>query len=101
MAILIEEKRSKANLPRLIGWLVVIVILGVAIYYLFFVAPPSLVIIVPSEELQGIAPISQATLHPEDVLNSSGFQSLKPPTFPLPSPQGPAAVGRTNPFVAP
>ena len=101
MAILIEEKRNKINFPRLIGWLVVIGILGAAIYYLFFVAPPSLVIIVPSEELRNIAPISQTTLHPEDVLNSPGFQALKPPTFSLPSPQGPAAVGRTNPFVAP
>ncbi len=100
MAILIEEKKSTSSLFRLIGWLVVVIILIVAAYYIFFVAPPALVI-VPSSSLQGISPISQATLQPTDVLNSPSFQALKPPSFALPTAQGPAAVGRVNPFVAP
>lgn len=100
MAIIIEERKSRASLVRLIGWLAVIVIIGVAAYYIFFAAP-QLVIVSPSGGLQSIAPISQVTLHPEDVLNSPAFQSLKIPAFPLPSPQGPAAVGRVNPFVSP
>ena len=101
MAFVIEEKKNKVNLLRLTGWIVVIGILLAAIYYIFFVAPPLLVVVPPANGLQNITPISQATLQPLDVLNSPSFQALKPPSFALPTPQGPAAVGRVNPFVTP
>jgi hypothetical protein len=59
-----------------------------------------LVTIPASGTLGTIAPIAQTELHPETVMQSPAFQTLKS-TIALPSPQGPAAVGRTDPFIAP
>lgn len=100
MAIIVEEEKNKVNLIRLGGWLVILVVFGAAIYYVFFAAP-ELVIIAPPPSFSMIAPITQVALHPEDVLNSPAFTALKTPPFALPTPQGPAPVGRSNPFIAP
>ena len=100
MAIVVEEEKSRVNIVSLLGWLSVIAVIGVAIYYIFFVTPES-VIIPPPAGFQNITPIAQVTLHPEDVLNSPSFVSLQSPSFPLPTPQGPAGVGRSDPFLAP
>jgi hypothetical protein len=100
MAIVIEEEKSRVNLVNLGGWVVVLGVLGAAVYYLFFVAP-EFVIVSPPADFQTITPIAQVSLHPEDVLNSASFQSLKSPSFALPDPHGPNAVGRGNPFIAP
>lgn len=100
MAIVVEEDRNRGNSLRILGWVAILILLGAAIYYIFFAAP-ELVTISPPANFQNIAPLSQITLHPEDVLNSAAFQALKPPAFPLPTPQGPAAVGRVNPFITP
>ena len=100
MAIIIEEDKKKSNIVAILGWLAVIGVLGAGVYYLFFAAP-EFVVITPPTNLQYIAPISQVSLSPDDVLKSASFQLLKPPSFPLPTPQGPTAVGRTNPFIAP
>jgi hypothetical protein len=100
MAIVIEEEKSRANIVNLIGWLAVTAVVASAVYYMFFAAP-NLVIISPSGDFQTIAPIAQISLHPEDVLNSPAFQALKVPAFALPTPQGPAAVGRQNPLTSP
>lgn len=100
MAIVIEEERSRVNIMSILGWLVVTVMIATTVYYVFFAAP-DLVIITPSGDFQNIAPIAQISLHPEDVLNSPAFQALKAPPFALPTPQGPAAVGRQNPLVSP
>lgn len=100
MAIVVEESGKRGNITRLLAWIAVVVIVVAAVYYIFFATPP-LEIISPPASFTNIQPIAQITLHPEDVLNSAAFQSLKSPTFPLPTPQGPAAVGRANPFIAP
>ncbi len=98
MAIIVDEERKSTNLMGLLGWAVVIVVLIVAAYYIFFAAP-ELVVISPPAGYQAIAPLSQVTLQPADVLNK--IQALTQPSFALPTPQGPAAVGRANPFIAP
>jgi hypothetical protein len=100
MAIVVEEEKSRINIIRLLGWLAILAIICAAIYYLFFAAPELVIISTPAS-FQNIAPIAQVTLHPEDVLNGAAYQSLRPPAFPLPTPQGPASVGRQNPFIAP
>ena len=100
MAIIVEEEKSRANIINILGWIAVIIIIAVAVYYLFFTAP-ELVIISPSSDIQKITDITQVSLHPEDVLNSPAFQALKAPTFAIPTAQGPAAVGRQNPFISP
>ncbi len=98
MAIVVEENKNRVNVVRLLGWLGILVILGASVYYVFFAAP-EVVVILPPSNFEYVMPLAQVTLHPEDVLNSAAFQSLKPPSFPLPTPQGPAAVGRSNPVV--
>lgn len=100
MAIVVEEEQNKVNLMRLGGWLAILIAFGAAIYYIFFAAP-ELVVISPPASLTTITPIAQVALHPEDVLNSPSFTALKAPPFALPSPAGPAPVGRPNPFISP
>ena len=99
MAIVVEEKERKSNLLGIIGWLVFVGILIAAAYYVFFVKP-ELVKIPAAGSLGTIAPIAQISLHPEAVLQNPAFQTLSSSVV-LPSPSGPAAVGRTNPFVSP
>lgn len=98
MAIIVEEERSKVNIVRLLGWLGVIVVIGVSIYYIFFVTP-ELVVLPQPPSLTTITPLSTISLHPESVLNSPGYTSLKTPGFALPD--GHAPAGRPNPFVSP
>ena len=101
MAIVVEENnKNRANLVRILGWVGILVLFGAAIYYVFFAAP-EVVVISPPANFQYVTPLASATLHPEDVLNSPGFQSLKSPSFPLPTAQGPAGVGRSDPFLSP
>ncbi len=99
MAIIVEEEQKKSNLFGVVGWLVFLAIAGAAVYYVFF-AQPELVAIPASGTLGMIAPITQTSLHPETVVQSPAFQSLKS-TITLPSPSGPAGVQRTDPFIAP
>jgi len=101
MAIIVEEEKSAVpNLTRLGGWLVILIVLGAAGYYLFL-APATPATVVPPANFQALTPLANLSLNPETVLQSAGYVSLKPPSFPLPSASGPAAVGRTNPFIAP
>ncbi len=99
MAIIVEEGEKKTNFISIIGWLVFLGIAGTAAYYVFFVQP-QLVVIPSTGNLSTIAPITQMALHPDAVLQNAAFQALKSTITP-PSPQGPTAVGRTNPFIAP
>jgi hypothetical protein len=99
MAIIVEEEEKKSNLFGVIGWLLFLIIAGAAVYYVFF-TQPQLVTIPATGTIGTIAPITQTALHPETVIQNPAFQALKS-TIALPSPQGPAAVGRPDPFIAP
>jgi hypothetical protein len=99
MAIIVEENERKSNIFGIVGWLVFLIIVGAAVYYVFF-AQPELVAIPASGNLGEIAPITQVALHPETVVQGAAFQALTS-TIPLPSPSGPASVGRPDPFIAP
>ncbi len=100
MAIIVEEEKNSVNIIRIAAWGTIAIVICVAAYYIFFAAP-DLVVISPPAGFEDIEPVSQFKLQPEDVLNSPDYQALKPPSFPLPTPTGPAAVGRTNPFISP
>ena len=97
MAIIVEEEKKSGNLMLILGWVAVFAVLAAAAYYIFF-ANPDTVTVIPSGALSTIAPFANITLHPDDVF--TGIQGLKS-TVTLPSPTGPAPVGRTNPFIAP
>lgn len=99
MAIIVEEGEKRTDLFGIVGWLVFLGIAAAAVYYVFF-AQPELVAIPSSGSLSAIAPITQTPVHPAAVIQSPTFQTLKS-AITLPSPQGPAGVGRTNPFIAP
>ena len=82
------------------AWVVFLLIIVAAAYYIFFAAP-ELVVIPPSGGgLDAIAPIATLSVHPQTVVQSPEFQSLQSTITP-PTPQGPAGVGRPNPFIAP
>jgi len=99
MAIIVEEKENKNGLFAIIGWVIFLAIAGAAVYYVFF-AKPELITIPASDNIAKIAPIANLALHPETVVQGAAFQSLIS-SITAPSPQGPASVGRTNPFIAP
>jgi hypothetical protein len=99
MAIIVEEGRKKTNILGIAAWLVFLVIIGAAIYYIFF-AQPQLVVLPATGSLNAIAPIAQLSLNPQSVVEGQAFQSLHS-TITLPVPQGPAGVGRPDPFVLP
>jgi len=99
MAIIIEEEKKRSNIFAFLGWFVVIAIIAVAIYYIFFIEPPSATIL-PTGTLQQVSALPVASINPQDVINSQGFQSLQP-YIAEPSSTSPAGLGRSNPFIAP
>jgi len=99
MAIIVEEEKKIGSIVRIVGWLAVLVILGVAIYYLFFVAPPSAAVPTPVG-LSNLTSLSKVNIASGSVAQTQQFLSLQQ-YIPSPSAQGPAGVGRTNPFLAP
>jgi hypothetical protein len=99
MAIIIEEEKSTSNLLTIAGWLVILIIIGIATYYIFFVSPVP-AIILPSAGLTNIMPISQTDLNAQNIANSAEFLSLKQYVLPT-STFGSVSVGRSNPFASP
>lgn len=96
MAIVIEEEKNRISPISIATWLVVMIIIGLAAYYIFF-SQPQLVEITAPQIFQNIDPLSKVNINPEDVVNGPGFQSLKS-TITLPEPGN---AGRANPFMAP
>ena len=99
MAIVVEEGEKKTNLFTIVGWLVFLGIIAAAVYYVFF-AQPQLVVIPSTGTIGTIAPVTQAAVDPDTVIQNSTFQTLRS-TITLPTPQGPASVGRADPFIHP
>ncbi len=93
MAIIIEEEKNKMGAVRFLMWFLILVIIGVAGYYIFFAKPQLIEIATPSN-FKGIDPLAGINLNPEEVLNSQDFQSLKKYVTP---PQ-PGNAGKSNPF---
>jgi flagellar basal body-associated protein FliL len=96
MAIVIEEEKNKINILSIITWLVIIVIIGLAVYYIFFSQPQLIEVATPSS-FQNINPLAKINISPENVINGPAFQSLKS-TITLPAPGN---AGRGNPFLMP
>jgi hypothetical protein len=95
MAIVVEEEnRSTGNLSMLVTWGVVFVVLIVAVYYIFF-KRPDLVNINPSADFQSAEQLSQVTLNPDAIVNSTRFKSLQTYAAQV----SPSSGGRSNPFL--
>jgi hypothetical protein len=99
MAIVVEEGVRKNGLIGIAGWLAFVAIVAGAAYYIFF-AQPDVIPIPASGNLSVVAPLAQFSTSPVGVVQGKAFLSLKN-TIPLPQPQGPAGVGRSNPFITP
>ena len=97
MAILVEEEGNKTNIFKLLIWAGMLVVVVVAIYYIFFVNPPLLESALPSHFVN-INSLGKLTLDPLQVINGPAFSFVNHPyvTVPLPDP---SSAGRPNPFV--
>jgi hypothetical protein len=99
MAIVIEEEKKSSNIFSFLGWLVVLAIIAVAIYFIFFVEPPS-AIILPTGTLESVSSLPINGVNPQDVVNNEEFQALQQYVA-EPTSTGPITHGRSNPFIAP
>lgn len=99
MAIIVEEGKKKTNILGFAAWLVFLVIVAAAVYYIFF-AQPQIVALPTTGTLNTIAPIADLSLDPQAVVGGAAFQTLHA-TITEPSPSGPVGVGRPDPFIAP
>ena len=96
MAIIIEEEKRKINWFALVVILSLVIIIGVAIYYLFFASTP-LVEKIASPRLQSLQELSSIKLEPEAIVNDPRFQILKQYVNPIEIQD--SFIGKTNPFL--
>lgn len=99
MAIVVEdEPKSRGGLVGLIVWGLVIIIVGVAVYYVFFKRPDLVEQATPAN-FSNTEALSKIDLKPDEVINSPSFQALVTEeelgVQPLTSQSG----GRANPFL--
>ena|ERR1700722_13005911 len=99
MAIIVEEEKNRSNFASVIGWVVLLGIILVAVYYILF-APPAAVVVTPPVNFASVTAITQLNFNPTSVTSSTSFEALQQYVS-EPTSTGPAAVGRTDPFLAP
>lgn len=95
MAIVIEEERKKINWFAIVLIFSLVIIIGAAIYYLFFAVPPLAEKIAPTR-IQSLQKLSLIKLEPEAVINNPSFQVLKQYVNPIEIQSD--LIGKTNPF---
>ena len=94
MAIVVEEEqKSSRGLGSLIAWVIIVAVIGVAIYYVFFKRPDLVEQATPT--LTSTEELSKIQLQPDEVINSPSFRALHSYVQPLTAPGG----GRANPFL--
>jgi len=96
MAIIIEEEKRKINWFALFTIVLIVIIFGVAIYYLFFASTPLIEKVAPAS-LESIKQLSTIKLEPETIINNPRFQILKQYVNPIEIQAD--SIGKTNPFV--
>lgn len=93
MAVVIENEEKSFGLGRLIIWLVVLIMIGLAIYYLFFAPTPQFETIVPAP-LESAERIDVLEFDPAEVTTDAAFRSLRA----VVDDPVPGETGRPNPF---
>ncbi len=96
MAIIIEEEKRKINWFAVALILSLVIIIGAAIYYLFFASIPLVEKVVPPR-LQSLQELSSIKLQPETIISDSRFQILKQYVNPIEIQTN--SIGKTNPFL--
>ena len=95
MAIVVEEKsKGGVGFFGVLIWLLVLVLVAIAGYYIFFANPDLIELQVPAG-LERTQQLSQLSLDPKEVLESPGFKNLQ--SYITTDPQG--VFGRVNPFL--
>ncbi len=94
MAILMEEEKRKINWFTLAIVVAVVVILGLTIYYIFFISPSTIEVIVPSR-LKLLQETEQLKFDPNEILNNDMLKNLKPQVAPV----IPEPASNINPFL--
>lgn len=82
MAILIEEEKKQINWFVLLGVFIVVIILGVTIYYLLFINPSSIDVIIP-HTLKSLEQVEQIEFNPAEILDNPVLKNLSPKTDPI------------------
>ena len=96
MAILVEEEGNKTNIFKLLIWAGTLIIVMVAIYYIFFVNPPLIEVAIPPSFVN-IKTLGTALIDVNQIISGPAMSSLdKHVTVPEPDP---GSAGRPNPFV--
>jgi zinc transporter ZupT len=96
MAIIIEEEKRKINWFAVALIFSLVIIIGAAIYYLFFASIPLVEKVVPPR-LQSLQELSSIKLQPETIISDSRFQILKQYVNPIEIQTN--SIGKTNPFL--
>lgn len=82
MAILIEEEKRKINFFALAVIVALVAIFSSAVYYIFFINPSSIEVIIPSR-LKTLQETEQLKFDPNEVLNNDIFRNLKQQVAPV------------------
>jgi len=94
MAIVIQEEKQKGGEWFGFGILfVVLAIIGISVYYLFFVKPDLINTVAPLK-LRSIDELSRLQFNPADVISSPFFGSLSS----IVAPPSPPPAGNSSPF---
>lgn len=77
MAIVIEEEKKQINWFALAMFTAIVVILGAAIYYLFFINP-AFIEVVLTDSLKTLKEITKIEFNISEIANSPVLKNLKP-----------------------
>lgn len=94
MAILVESEKKSRGFIGLIVWIIVVVVLGAAIYYIFF-KRPDLVEIPSPASFQNTERLSRIKLTPAEIVQNPVFQALRSYVAPVSI----ETTGKQNPFL--
>ncbi len=90
MAIVVEQERARTSggLMSLLIWIVILSILGVAVYYIFFRNPASVELVLP----KNTSALSKIHFNDQLITRAATLQEIPLSTAPAPQ-------GRVNPFI--
>jgi hypothetical protein len=94
MAIVVEQEKKGGSALAFLSWIILIVLIGFAAFYIFF-KNPELVDYTGSSDTENVLNLSSIKIDPDQVLENSKFKELK--TYV--NPAGQTEIGRPNPFL--
>jgi len=93
MAIVVEEPKPGLDFKKIVTGLIIFLMLGASVYFLFFKTPPLIEVVIPSQFKQ-IHEMSRINLISKSIFENPVYQNLRDYSSPLTIPE----LGRANPF---